>query len=171
MPDYFHGDPYAPKDPANVWAEFGPWMAKHHPDASVDETLALIKALKAQGVEKIGMSGFCWGGRLCAMIGKDPDLVDAVVMLHPSLTTAENIQDMTVATAILGSELDDFTPPALCMEFKEILATKPFPSMVKIFPGQTHGWSIRYDVNNEHEVKGAEEAHEDMLQFYKSVLL
>lgn len=46
-----------------------------------------------------------------------------------------------------------------------------FPSLVKIFPGQTHGWSIRYDVKDAHQVKGAEEAHGDMLQFYKSVLM
>lgn len=31
VPDYFRGDPYAPKDPANPWADFGPWIAKHHP--------------------------------------------------------------------------------------------------------------------------------------------
>lgn len=39
-------------------------------------------------------------------------------------------------------------------------------SFVKIFPGTTHGWTVRYDVNDEPAVKKAEEAHNDMLEWF-----
>ncbi|CAM6090490.1 unnamed protein product [Calypogeia fissa] len=159
IPDLLKGDPYVPKDPAAPFANVGPWIAIHHPE------------LKEQGVESVGIAGFCWGARVAVMIGKEPDLIKATFLCHPSFTTKENVTDLKVATAILASEIDDFTPPSLVLEFKEILDTKPFPSLVKIFPGQTHGWTIRYDVNDPHLVKGAEEAHEDLLAFAKKVLV
>ncbi|CAM6096570.1 unnamed protein product [Calypogeia fissa] len=171
IPDLLKGDPYVPKDPAAPFANFGPWIAIHHPDASVDVTKTIVKELKEQGVESVGIAGFCWGARVAVMIGKEPDLLKGIFLCHPSLTTKENVTDLKVATAILSAEIDDFTPPSLALEFKEILDTKPFPSLVKIFPGQTHGWTIRYDVKDPHQVKGAEEAHEDMLAFAKKVLV
>lgn len=170
-PDFFNGDPYVPKDPSAPFANFGPWLAIHHPDASIEVTKTIIKELKEQGVESFVIAGFCWGGRLAAMIGKEDDLVKGIVMLHPSITTVENIKDLKVPTEILASEIDDATPPSLVLEFKKILDTKPFYSLVKIFPGHTHGWTIRYDVNNAHQVKGAEEAHADLLAFAKKFLV
>ncbi len=37
---------------------------------------------------------------------------------------------------------------------------------VKIFPGVTHGWTVRYSVENEEACKSAEEAHENMLEWF-----
>lgn len=38
-------------------------------------------------------------------------------------------------------------------------------SFVKIFPGVGHGWTVRYDDNNEFAVKSAQESHVDMLNW------
>ncbi|CAM6096585.1 unnamed protein product [Calypogeia fissa] len=171
VPDLLNGDPYVPKDPADPFANIAPWLAIHHPDASVGVTKSIVKELKEQGVESVGVAGFCWGGRLAVMMGREPDLVKGVFLCHPSLCTKENVTDLKVATAILAAGLDDHTTPSMVVEFKEILDSKPFPSLVKIFPGQNHGWTNRYDVNDPHEVKGAEEAHEDLLAFAKKVLV
>ena len=37
---------------------------------------------------------------------------------------------------------------------------------VKIFPKVEHGWTVRYDVGNEAAVKPAEEAHQNMLEWF-----
>ena len=36
-------------------------------------------------------------------------------------------------------------------------------SFVKIFPGVSHGWTVRYEEDDEFTVKRAEEAHQDLL--------
>lgn len=43
-------------------------------------------------------------------------------------------------------------------------------SFVKIFPNASHGWTIRYDENNLKEVVAAEEAHNDMLNWFAKFL-
>jgi len=39
-------------------------------------------------------------------------------------------------------------------------------SLLKIFPGVSHGWTVRYNVEDEPAVKSAEEAHRDMLHWF-----
>jgi carboxymethylenebutenolidase len=39
-------------------------------------------------------------------------------------------------------------------------------SFVKIFPGVAHGWTVRYNVEDESAVKSAEEAHLDTLNWF-----
>lgn len=39
-------------------------------------------------------------------------------------------------------------------------------SSVKIFPGVSHGWTVRYNIDDESAVKSAEEAHCDMLNWF-----
>ena len=41
-----------------------------------------------------------------------------------------------------------------------------FDSFVKIFPGVAHGWTVRYNVDDESAVKSAEESHLDMLNWF-----
>jgi dienelactone hydrolase len=37
---------------------------------------------------------------------------------------------------------------------------------VKIFPKVAHGWTVRYDVEDEAAVKSAEEAHGNLLEWF-----
>lgn len=37
---------------------------------------------------------------------------------------------------------------------------------MKIFPGVAHGWTTRYNAEDESAVKSAEEAHLDMLNWF-----
>jgi len=39
-------------------------------------------------------------------------------------------------------------------------------SIVKLYPGVSHGWTLRYNVEDEVAVKSAEEAHQDMLNWF-----
>lgn len=39
-------------------------------------------------------------------------------------------------------------------------------SFVKLYPGVSHGWTVRYNVDDEAAVKSAEEAHQDMLNWF-----
>ena len=55
-------------------------------------------------------------------------------------------------------QLHFFNPHTICI-FQ-------FDSFVKIFPGVAHGWTVRYNVDDESAVKSAEESHLDMLNWF-----
>ncbi|XP_024017329.1 carboxymethylenebutenolidase homolog, partial [Morus notabilis] len=74
---------------------------------------------------------------------------------------------VNVPIAILGAEIDDYSPPALLKRFEAILIAKPeVDSHVEIFPNVKHGWTLRYNVNDEAAVNSAEEAHRKMLEWF-----
>ncbi|KAL7123914.1 hypothetical protein ABFS83_14G014000 [Erythranthe nasuta] len=159
VPDFFRGDPYVQGKP------FAPWVKKHAPEKGIKDAIPIIKALKARGITKIGVAGFCWGGKVAADLSKRP-YVEATVLLHPTYTTTQDIQGDKVPISILGGELDDLCKPELVKEFKNILKSKrEVDSFVKIFPGVAHGWTLRYN-NTEFAIKKAEESHSDMLHWF-----
>ncbi|CAH2056887.1 unnamed protein product [Thlaspi arvense] len=105
-------------------------------DKGYEDAKVVIAALRSKGVTSIGAAGFCWG-------------------------------DVKIPTAILGAEIDNASPPEQLKHFGKILSAKSeFDSYVKIFPGVSHGWSVRYNLDDEQAVKSAEEAHADMLNWF-----
>ncbi|XP_043709276.1 endo-1,3;1,4-beta-D-glucanase-like isoform X2 [Telopea speciosissima] len=65
--------------------------------------------------------------------------------------------------AVLGAEIDEYSPPELLEQFEGVLSVEGY---VKIFPGVIHGWTVRYDVEDKKAVEAAEEAHQDMLDWF-----
>nr|CAB3461543.1 unnamed protein product [Digitaria exilis] len=63
-----------------------------------------------------------------------------------------------------GAEIDQFSPQELVMQFEQVA------HFVKIFPGVTHGWAVRYSDNDEAAVKSAEEAFADMTGWFDKYL-
>ncbi|KDO74851.1 hypothetical protein CISIN_1g0314641mg, partial [Citrus sinensis] len=94
------------------------------------------------------------------------EFIQAAVLLHPSFVTVDDIKGVEVPISVLGAEIDQFSPPALVKEFEEALTAKSeVDSFVKIFPKVAHGWSVRYNAEDEFAVKAAEEAHQNLLEW------
>ncbi|KAI3899101.1 hypothetical protein MKW92_021738 [Papaver armeniacum] len=160
IPNFFHGDPFTPEKTMATWYQ------SHQPDDAAEEARPVIEALRSKGITAIGAAGICWGAKVSVELSKLDDL-KAIVMLHPSLVTVEDIKEIKVPISILGAEVDHMSPPELVKKFEEILSTKAeVDSFVKIFNGVRHGWTVRYNIKNEEVVKRAEEAHHDMLEWF-----
>ncbi|XP_012841221.1 PREDICTED: endo-1,3;1,4-beta-D-glucanase-like isoform X3 [Erythranthe guttata] len=160
LPDFFRGDPYQHGAPLT------PWLKKHAPEEGIKDAIPIIEALKGRGITKIGVAGFCWGGKVAADLSKYP-YVEATVLLHPTYTTTEDIQGDKVPISILGGEKDTYCKPELVKEFENILKSKPeVDSFVKIVPGVDHGWTLRYN-SSEFALKKAAESHNDMLDWFE----
>uniref|UniRef100_A0A162A2F4 Dienelactone hydrolase domain-containing protein n=1 Tax=Daucus carota subsp. sativus TaxID=79200 RepID=A0A162A2F4_DAUCS len=71
-----------------------------------------------------------------------------------------------VPMAILGAGNDNHSPPELLRQFGEILISNQVKTFVKIYPGVEHGWAVRYQAEDEFAVKSAEEAQQDMLDWF-----
>ncbi|KAK9146758.1 hypothetical protein Sjap_006661 [Stephania japonica] len=157
VPDLFYGDPYS------MGQDFFSWLPSHNPDKGAEEAKPIISYLKSKGVAAIGAAGFCWGAKVVAQIAKTDD-IKAVVMLHPSLISLDDIKEVKVPISVLGAEIDEMSPPELVRQFKDVV--KPEVDLhVKIFDGCEHGWTVRYDIEDATAVKRAEEAHQDMLDW------
>ncbi|KAI3459338.1 hypothetical protein Pfo_016001 [Paulownia fortunei] len=168
VPDFFNGDPYVSGNPEKP---FPVWIKGHGPDQGFEDAKPVIEAVKSKGITKIGAAGFCWGGKVVVELTKYP-YIQAGVLLHPSFLSVEDIQGVKVPISILGAEIDNMSPPDLLKNFEIALKAKPeVDSFVKIFPGVSHGWSIRYGDGDELAVKSAEEAHKNMLDWLVKYLI
>ncbi|KAK9288121.1 hypothetical protein L1049_016569 [Liquidambar formosana] len=163
VPDFFYGDPCAPHKP-NFDREA--WRKAHGTDKGCEDAKQVIAALKSKGVSAIGAAGFCWGGVVVVKLASSED-IQAAVVLHPGRITVDEINKVKTPTALLGAEIDNASPPEQLKQFGEILSVKSkVDSFVKIYPGVSHGWTVRYNIEDESAVKSAEEAHEDMLNWF-----
>ncbi|XP_031099816.1 endo-1,3;1,4-beta-D-glucanase-like [Ipomoea triloba] len=162
VPDFFHGDPYV----ENGAKPIGVWLKDHVVDNVSKDAKVVIEDLKAGGVTKVGIGGVCSGGKTAVDLAKIP-CVEAAVLLHPAFVTLDDIQGVKVPISVLGAENDETTPPKVVKQFEIALQSKAgVDSLVKIFAGVTHGWTVRYDEDDKVAVKAAEEAHQDMLKWF-----
>ncbi|KAE8702861.1 Alpha/beta-Hydrolases superfamily protein isoform 3 [Hibiscus syriacus] len=162
VPDFFYGEPYDSDKPDRPIAA---WLKDHEPVKGFEDAKLIIDALKSKGVSSIGSAGFCWGAKAVVELSKVA-LIQAAVMLHPSFVTVDDIKGVKVPIAILGAEIDQRSPPELIKQFEEILKANKVDNFVKIFPKCSHGWTVRYDVNDPIVVSCANEAHKDMLEWF-----
>ncbi|XP_043722474.1 endo-1,3;1,4-beta-D-glucanase-like [Telopea speciosissima] len=163
VPDFFYGDPYAP-DNAEKPIEI--WIKEHGPDKGFEDAKPVIATLKSKGITTTGVGGVCSGGKVAVELAKS-DYIQCAVLLHPSFVTVDDIKEVKVPIAILGAEIDETTPPVLVKQFEQILSFKPeVDAYVKIFPGVAHGWTVRYNDEDEEAMKAAEEAHQNMLDWF-----
>ncbi|KAI5018453.1 hypothetical protein ZWY2020_043341 [Hordeum vulgare] len=133
------------------------WLKEHAPGKAFEEAKPVIAALKEQGVSTVGAAGYCWGA------GENNE-IHAAVMSHPSFVTVEDIKEVKCPIAVLGAEIDKTSPPELVKQFEQIA------HFVKIFPGVSHGWTVRYKSEDAGAVKSAEEALSDMIDWFSKNL-
>ncbi|WJZ90190.1 hypothetical protein VitviT2T_009353 [Vitis vinifera] len=160
VPDFFYGDPFLPETNIPVW------IKAHGTDKGFEDAKPIIAELRSKGINAIGAAGFCWGAKVAVELSKAGH-IQAAVLLHPSFVTVDDIKEVKAPIAILGAEIDQYSPPKLLKQFEEVLSTKPeVNGYVKIFPGVDHGWSVRYKVEDEEAVKQANEAHQNMMDWF-----
>ncbi|KAE8076949.1 hypothetical protein FH972_015566 [Carpinus fangiana] len=162
VPDFLHGDPFVYD---NADRPLPVWLKDHGTDKGFEEAKTVIEAIKSQGVCSVGASGFCWGAKVVVELGKS-ELIQAAVLSHPSFVSVDDIKGVKVPIAVLGAQIDKYSPLELLKQFEEVLTSKSeVDSYVKVFPNTEHGWTVRYNVDDETAVKSAEEAHQILLEW------
>ncbi|VAH07174.1 unnamed protein product [Triticum turgidum subsp. durum] len=165
--DFLHGDPFVPE---NADRPIQVWIKEHPLGKAFEEAKPVIAALKEQGVSTVGAAGYCWGAKVVAELAKANE-IQAAVMSHPSAVTVDDIKEVKCPIAVLGAENDKTSPPELVKQFEQVLSSNTgIAHFVKIFPGVSHGWAVRYKNEDAGAVKSAEEALSDMIDWFNKNL-
>jgi len=177
VPDLFAGDTLSPGlDFANENTRktvFGPWMAKHSPpDSKMPILRNVIKELKEkEGIEKIGMVGYCFGGRLAALFAAEDGTTTASVVAHPSKMTLPNeIEEIKTPTLWICAEIDSSFGEQDRKATEDILQKKKLKAIFKLYPGTNHGFASRGDVKNEIVQAAKKEALKETIMFFEEQL-
>ncbi|RKO85426.1 Alpha/Beta hydrolase protein [Blyttiomyces helicus] len=171
-PDCFRGNPY--ETVPVVMADLRAHLLYHAPpEVVLRDSQSIAAHLRAEGAQKVGALGLCWGGRKVCELAAVEGAVDAVASAHPSQIDEAVVDAITVPVCFLPSmsepdyvSIDDF----LC---EGILAKKPFAArnVHRRFTTMRHGWiGARANYDDPENVKGAQEATDILADFFKANL-
>ncbi|KAF2662439.1 alpha/beta-hydrolase [Lophiostoma macrostomum CBS 122681] len=205
LPDFFKGDPVQLKladilIPADTSKQstlgkytgllaqmpsFIMWMTRHKTEPTSKDCNDFLAALRRATPknQKIGIVGFCWGGKyapragleqnMIDMDGKKVPLVDAVVALHPShLSTQEDVENLAVPTSF-GWGLEDSNTPI--KQKGEVEAThekakkagRKLPEVVhQVYKPGRHGFAVRGNPDHPQERKCLEDSEKQVLEWF-----
>ena len=206
LPDFFQGDPVPlatadvliPVDAAkqSTFAKYGGilakmpsfvmWMTRHKVEPTNKTCMDFLQALRRATPkhQKIGMVGFCWGGRYAIRAGLDSNMiekdgekvspVDAVVALHPSNLALPGDVETPVVPISIGWGLED---EGVKIEMKgkveDVHAAKAkegktLPEIEhKVYKPGRHGFAVRGNPDDPQERKCLEDSVTQVLEWFK----
>ena len=158
-------------------AEFAPYMKSITWDGIMKPRIsAILDYLANNGINKVAMSGYCFGGWVCVKTHVDfGDKVAAITIPHPSITLEDRVYGGSslelcskVKCPILllpaGNDPDVYRPGG---ELYETFKTNNTASEVSLdFTNMTHGWVPRGDLTADGVSEGVQKAIDLMLAYY-----
>ncbi|CEH12170.1 Predicted hydrolase related to dienelactone hydrolase [Ceraceosorus bombacis] len=196
VPDYFQGDPVKPEvmndapgtaKEVNAQSFFQkaasslklvsmvPWFIKHRPSTKYDGFKAFVKALtEEKKLEKLGAVGYCYGGKMAAYANVN-ELVQAAVLLHPSLISVnDDIKPLKAPTLFLCAESDPVFPDKLREQSQSALATRgsdaPAHEFV-LYENTVHGFGARPKLSDPLVKKAFEQSVDRTVEWFQTHLL
>ncbi|KAL9611121.1 MAG: hypothetical protein Q9167_004225 [Letrouitia subvulpina] len=131
-----------------------------------------VRALKEKhGFKKVGAIGYCWGGWVVFQLGGlEGNVVDCISTAHPSIFTREEIGAVKVPVQILAPEHDTQLTPELRDYCNKTIPSLNLEYDYQYFPGLSHGFAVRADLNDEAQKKGLERAKNAAVYWFSTRL-
>ncbi|WP_309624368.1 dienelactone hydrolase family protein [Methylibium sp.] len=128
------------------------------PDAQVssdlDATVAFAKASGSADTRKLGVVGYCWGGRAAWIYARHNPKVKAAVAYYGLLDGMKSdikpqdpvdfASEIKVPVLGLYAGIDDFVKPAVIEQMRNGIAKSGSGSEIVVFPGVNHGFNADY---------------------------
>jgi dienelactone hydrolase len=110
MPDWFGDNPtdvcaYPPKTPKEVAVTNAFMNGPANPAGTVPKIAPLMEAIKKANpqIEDWAILGFCWGGKIAALVSQEGSLFKASGQCHPSLLERADAAKVTIPMVVLPS--------------------------------------------------------------------
>eukprot|EP01098_Paradermamoeba_levis_P002795 TRINITY_DN1332_c0_g1_i1.p2 TRINITY_DN1332_c0_g1~~TRINITY_DN1332_c0_g1_i1.p2 ORF type:complete len:254 (-),score=78.10 TRINITY_DN1332_c0_g1_i1:64-825(-) len=180
LPDVFRGVPYVGEVDM---AKLGAWAATFPAPKILEEIAHTLAFFKTKGVEKVGLTGFCWGSwamfHAVANEKFQPQIVGGVhnhtsVILEAKLFGGDPValadKALTPQLFLTAGNDPDFAKEG--GEISQKLKAKPFGALcgVKDFPNMVHGFVNRGDISKEDVAADVKTALSLGLEFFAKIL-
>ncbi|KAF5365462.1 hypothetical protein D9758_010820 [Tetrapyrgos nigripes] len=162
MPDYLHGDPL----PQDNSIPLDTWIVNHTEAITTPLILSVLHALKEQGVEQIGVAGYCFGGLYATRLTQN-NTVSVATMAHPSLLVVPDDYEKVKAVSrvpvqINSAELDTGLTPALADEIDQVMVGYKPGYNHTAWAGVGHGFAVSANASDPVQVAAKEGAFKVM---------
>ena len=132
------------------------------------------------GVEKVGVVGFCWGGRYAILAAQSPFSgtegrgVDAAYVAHPSFCAIpRDFEDVCVPLSVALGEKDSYLGVSEVRKIEEVMGRKRregYEGEVVVYEGQVHGFALRGDQERAEDKKALDAAAQQGIDWFRKHL-
>ena len=142
---------------AKAFVNIGPWLYNHRQAITIPIVKSFFTELRKLNPDtKIGVAGFCWGGRYAILLGQshfnEEKLVDAVFAGHPSFVSIPaDVQSPVVPVSIAVASTDTVYSPAMAEKTETLWAHDDVENEIVIYEGAKHGFCVRGNMKDEKE--------------------
>jgi dienelactone hydrolase len=179
-----------------------PWKIKASPAKTHPSVVAFLQALRTseppseltglEGDLKIGVAGFCWGGKHAFMLAADAQesrvvrfgagegkmekerLVDAIFTAHPSyIDVPGDCETVKIPLSVAIGDQDMAMKEPLVRQMKALLEAKNGEGegekeyVVEILEGAKHGFAVRTHPEDKREMECAEIAESQAIKWFE----
>lgn len=175
MPDFFRGKPfpqefYPPNTDEKKNALQSFFGAAGDFSARKPDLDAVAEALQKDGAEKLGLMGFCWGGKFSVLAGGEGTKFASVAQIHPAMVDPKDAAKLTVPVANFPSKDE---PKDAVDAFEAEVQKKDIAkdSVYKLYPDSHHGWAAaRADLKDEGNKKNFQDVYQRLADFFNKTL-
>jgi len=122
------------------------------------------------GIKKIGLTGYCFGGRYSFRFVGPGKGGDAAFAAHPSLLEDGEIAAIAGPAAIAAAENDGMMNAARRGEIEGLLTKGSQPWQVSLYSGTSHGFGVRANVSDPEQKFGKEGAFLQAVRWFDNFL-
>lgn len=178
---------------AQIARQAVPWKILCSPARTYPGVLSFVQGLRtsppspfsAQDL-KIAAAGFCWGAKHAILLSHDDEssrvqsssdktspLIDCAFTAHPSLVDMPvDIEKIKMPMSVAVGDKDFVMNAATAKQAKEILDAKDGNNHeFVILPGAEHGFAIRTQVDDAHQLECADKAEKQALAWFNRWLV
>ncbi|PFH59395.1 hypothetical protein XA68_12425 [Ophiocordyceps unilateralis] len=168
IPDWFRGKPcpieWYPPDNDEKKKKLGEFFGSYPPPNIAAHIPAYVGAIKEKNpsVSKLGIVGYCWGGKVVALSIKAANNPFSVAAsLHPAMVDPADAEGISIPMMLLASK--DEQPEAV-QKFEGALKG---PKLVETFSDQIHGWmAARADLSDDRVKEEYKRGYKTVLTFF-----
>ena len=170
------GDPAKLADVSQILSTIVSKVPDAEVAADIDATIAWAHGQKAADTARLGVTGFCWGGRQTWLYAvHDPGLKAAVAWYGPLAGTPDALRPKTVLTAVkalkvpvlgLYGAADQGIPVGDVEALKAELASLPRRCEIVLYPDTPHGFNADY--RSSYRPAAAKDGWQRMLAWFKA---